>query len=259
MITSVYIATAFQLIDEARRLRTVLEQDGIEVTSRWIDINGPAYQQQELADMDISDVMRAQAVVFINPLGYKNSGTGGRHFETGMAFMRGMPIFIYGERTNVFHSRIPNVSSDDPTLLTQLHSYNNRGYNNQQEPVGFEYFPGSLMIAELARRVHNANAKWWTDLHTGQPISRNVGELLMLVTSELAEAMEGHRKNLNDDKLPHRRMFDVELVDALIRLFDIIGGLSPEAAAAFDEKMIYNANREDHKVEHRRGEHGKKY
>ena len=81
-------------------------------------------------------------------------------------------------------------------------------------------------LNELAARVHGANAKWWTDIHTGQPLKRNVGELLMLTVSELAEAMEGHRKNLPDDKLPHRSAFEVELVDAIIRILDIGAGLS---------------------------------
>lgn len=75
-----------------------------------------------------------------------------------------------------------------------------------------------------AKRVHIANHKWWIDINTGEPLDRNVGELMMLVVSELAEALEGHRKDLQDDKLPHRKMFEVELADAVIRLLDIAGG-----------------------------------
>lgn len=75
-----------------------------------------------------------------------------------------------------------------------------------------------------AKRVHIANAKWWININTGEPLDRNVGELMMLVVSELAEALEGDRKNLQDDKLPHRKMFEVELADAVIRLLDIAGG-----------------------------------
>lgn len=76
-----------------------------------------------------------------------------------------------------------------------------------------------------AERIHAGNQKWWHSLDTGEPIERNVGELLMLVVSEFAEALEGHRKDLMDDKLPHRKMFEVELADAMIRLFDIAGGM----------------------------------
>jgi len=83
----------------------------------------------------------------------------------------------------------------------------------------------STDILAMADRVHTANKKWWQDLETGQPIERNVGELLMLCVSELSEALEGDRKNLMDDKLPHRKMIEVELTDAMIRTLDIIGGL----------------------------------
>jgi hypothetical protein len=76
----------------------------------------------------------------------------------------------------------------------------------------------------LAETVHLANKKWWCDLETGKSIERNKGELLMLVITELAEACEGVRKNLMDDKLPHRKMEEVEMADAYIRLLDYAAG-----------------------------------
>jgi hypothetical protein len=114
-------------------------------------------------------------------------------------------------------------------------------------------------INNLAQDVHKANKQWWLDIHTGQPIKRNVGEMLMLVVSELAEAMEGHRKNLMDDKLTHRRMLEVELADALIRILDIGAGLGMDLGWAYVEKMEFNRNREDHKREARMLAGGKAY
>lgn len=111
----------------------------------------------------------------------------------------------------------------------------------------------------LAARVHKANEKWWVDLKTGERINRNVGELLMLAVSELAEAMEGHRKDLMDDKLPHRKMFEVEIADCVIRLLDISAGMGLDLGAAFEEKMAFNAVRADHQTEARLAEGGKKY
>jgi len=83
------------------------------------------------------------------------------------------------------------------------------------------------MIAQLCADVHadNVAAGWWSDLSTGKRIDRNVGELLMLIVSEICEGAEGLSGNLMDDKLPHRKMIEVELADFAIRLFDLGGGL----------------------------------
>lgn len=79
-------------------------------------------------------------------------------------------------------------------------------------------------LNQLAQRVHKLNEKWWQHPVTKERIERNKGELLMLVITELAEACEGERKDLMDDKLPHRKMAEVEMADAMIRLLDLSQG-----------------------------------
>ena len=116
-----------------------------------------------------------------------------------------------------------------------------------------------VVLNDLCSITHEANKTWWLDPATGEPIIRNVGEMLMLCVSELSEAMEGHRKNLKDDKLPLRSMFEVELADCLIRIFDLAGGLGLDLGGAFVEKMAYNSIRADHRLENRIKEGGKKY
>jgi len=116
-----------------------------------------------------------------------------------------------------------------------------------------------MNLNNYAKEVHKANLKWWIDINTQEPIKRNFGELIALCHSELSEALEGHRKDLMDDKLPHRKMVEVELADCLIRIFDIAEGLGYDLEGAYLEKMYFNAHREDHKLEHRRAEGGKKY
>lgn len=114
-------------------------------------------------------------------------------------------------------------------------------------------------INELIEACHcNAvEAGWYTDLKTGQKKQLNKGERLMLIVSELAEAMEGIRKNLMDDKLTHRPMVEVELADALIRIFDFAGAEEYDLAGALIEKIAFNAIRPDHKIENRLSENGK--
>lgn len=136
---------------------------------------------------------------------------------------------------------------------------------NWEEPEPVEIMAQTALaeseggLNAYAAECHEANKKWWIDLNTGAKLERNTGELLMLVVSEIAEAMEGARKNLPDDKLPHRKMLEVELVDALIRIFDFAGAKGLDLQGAYEEKMAFNATRVDHSHEHRKSEHGKKF
>ena len=113
-------------------------------------------------------------------------------------------------------------------------------------------------------------AGWWTDLANGQDHIAEiktgtrfgkalVAEKLCLIHSEISEGMEGHRKNLQDDKLPHRSMLEVELADAVIRIFDLAGALGLDMGAAIAEKLAFNAQRPDHKPENRQAAGGKAY
>lgn len=113
-------------------------------------------------------------------------------------------------------------------------------------------------LNEYAEQTHNDNMKWWVTAE-GLPIQRNKGELLMLMVSEIAEAMEGERKDLMDDKLPHRKMAEVELADALIRIFDYSAAFGYDLEGAYQEKRLYNAQREDHKHEARAQAGGKQW
>lgn len=81
----------------------------------------------------------------------------------------------------------------------------------------------------------------------------------MLIVSEVAEAMEGERKGLMDTHLPHRKMAEVELADILIRIFDYAGAFGYDIDGAFHEKMAFNKERHDHKLETRAMAGGKKW
>lgn len=111
----------------------------------------------------------------------------------------------------------------------------------------------------LAANIHAANVRagWWQPGDAANPLV--IGTKLCLVHSEISEAMEGHRKGLADDHLPHRPMVEVELADAIIRILDLAGALDLDVGGAVAEKRAYNARRADHKPDARAAAGGKAY
>lgn len=118
-------------------------------------------------------------------------------------------------------------------------------------------YPLKECVDKLVSEAHGAAAKagWWDRDKTWETVPR----CLMLIVSEIAEAMEGDRTNLMDDKLPHRKMLEVELADAMIRIADLAGAYNLDLGGAIVEKMEFNSKREEHKKENREADGGKSY
>lgn len=114
-------------------------------------------------------------------------------------------------------------------------------------------------VNSLVKLCHLAAVKsgWWKGVDIKAPYV--IPAKLCLIHSEVSEAMEGDRKNLMDDHLPHRTMFEVELADIVIRVFDLAGACGLDLGGAVVEKLDYNAKRDDHKPENRSKEGGKSY
>lgn len=115
-----------------------------------------------------------------------------------------------------------------------------------------------------------ASAGWWQDISNGMDFIAEVrsgsrfgkalvAEKLALCGSEISEALEGHRKGLQDDKLPHRPMIEVELADAVIRIADLCGALGLDLGGAIAEKLAFNQVRPDHQIKNRLASGGKSY
>ena len=132
--------------------------------------------------------------------------------------------------------------------------------------MSYEFHTDLIRIsaAALKRECHGAafHSGWWTNPKTGEDPRANplcFSNKLMLIVSEVSEAMEGDRKGLKDDKLPHRDMREVELADAVIRIFDLAGAYGLDIEGAIVEKLQFNQVRPDHKMATRALEGGKAY
>jgi len=127
-----------------------------------------------------------------------------------------------------------------------------------------------MNIQELVKKAHGTavDKGFWN-------FERNTGELLMLIVSELGEALEADRKDrhctLNQTELGLgediaktsmdgfktfyeenvKGSFEEEIADTFIRLFDLVGGRNIDIEKHIALKMMYNTTRE--KL------HGKKY
>lgn len=133
-------------------------------------------------------------------------------------------------------------------------------------------------LNELAKQIYEGNKLRGFDV-----AKENIGQTLMLIVSELAEALEADRKNRrqmlgvfeqelsyaecsidtfeadneNCDWIKHRfettvkDTFEDEIADTFIRLFDLCGGIGIDIEKHIDLKLKYNATRPF--------KHGKRY
>lgn len=88
-----------------------------------------------------------------------------------------------------------------------------------------------LTLNEMSELCHSiAKSKGFWDEE------RNIGEALMLVVTELAEGMEAHRKQDDEN-------FREEIADTFIRLFDLCGGLGIDIDIEIMKKCDKNKTR----------------
>ena len=117
-------------------------------------------------------------------------------------------------------------------------------------------------IDSIVAICHKMNAHWWIDPITGEDLRGQtliVPTKMALMHSEISEALEGHRKDAMDDKLPHLPAVETEMADLFIRAGDLAGAMGWKVGRAAREKQAFNLIRPDHKVENRVKKGGKKY
>lgn len=107
-----------------------------------------------------------------------------------------------------------------------------------------------MTINELIKESHgNSRSKGFWDGHANAT-SACIPEKLMLIVSELSEALEEHRGGhapthtyFNPDKPTKPEGIPSELADVMIRVADLAGAFGIDLESAIRAKMAYNASR----------------
>jgi NTP pyrophosphatase (non-canonical NTP hydrolase) len=93
-------------------------------------------------------------------------------------------------------------------------------------------------LNESAKKIYENNkAKGFWDKE------RNIGESLMLVVTELSEAMNAHQKGFFATPEVFKDTFEDELADTVIRVLDLCGGLDIDIEKHINLKVEYNKTR----------------
>ncbi len=112
-----------------------------------------------------------------------------------------------------------------------------------------------MKISEMVITAFNtARSKgWWPQFDESggnapcEPLaSLNVPEKLMLIVTEVAEAMEDYREGKMTETVSEKGKpggFSSEMADVVIRVADLCGALGIDLEGAIERKMKFNATR----------------
>lgn len=110
----VYLAARFSRLPELVSYRAELAELGVEVAARWLngghewvgtpDDEIPVAELRRFAVEDIADIDSSDVVVCFTEPSRSGPARGGRHFEAGYAYAKGMTMLCVGDVENVFYA-----------------------------------------------------------------------------------------------------------------------------------------------------------
>jgi len=99
----IYIAARFSRITEMKEFADRLAAAGHEITARWVYGGEEGLTLEEISDLDVEDVVKADMVLsWTEPEGSYNRG-GGRHTEFGIGMALNKHLWLVGPREQIFH------------------------------------------------------------------------------------------------------------------------------------------------------------
>ena len=97
----VYLAGPYEYQKQLQTTRDLFQtkKNLFQITSRWLDQKEYRPSSENLAisaNKNYEDINASRVLIVLNPSGWENQGTGGRHIEVGYALGRGIPVINYG-------------------------------------------------------------------------------------------------------------------------------------------------------------------
>lgn len=146
----VYLAAMFALKHEIAARATELRTDGLHVTSRWLDEQvAPSTTMDQVTDkylidtanIDIDDILDSDILAIFTQDPKTPFVRGGRMFEAGFAFGRGIRVITIGPKENIFFhlAEISNFPTweEAKQFLKEEHAKREAEEARRQEHVGF--------------------------------------------------------------------------------------------------------------------------
>jgi nucleoside 2-deoxyribosyltransferase len=120
-----YLAARYSRRLELVEHRAELERHGHVVTSRWLEGNHQAENDQlhrgadaeRFAREDLDDLHRARALVAFSEEPRTTTSRGGRHVEFGFALALGLPVLVVGPREHVFCCLVDSIDEWSPPAV----------------------------------------------------------------------------------------------------------------------------------------------
>ena len=127
-----------------------------------------------------------------------------------------------------------NSKSKQSSAAAEAHAVLTNRMADAQQVLGPTLTTALETQATLISQFMQAQGFWESD---------NTGEKIALMHSELSEALEADRKNLDAEHIPGFTGVEEELADVIIRILDFAGHHQLRLGEAISAKIAYNLTR----------------
>ena len=156
-MSKIYIAARYgRRILDLKNLAKRLEQQGHEITSKWLLGGEEDRSIEQAAQMDVDDVSASDILIFVGESPASRNQGGGRWFEFGMAYALGKRCIaiLHFEKTPVKREHLPEGHESVFTALPDVEVV-------RSENELLDLLNSSTSVAQVGGSHYNANFQHW--------------------------------------------------------------------------------------------------